>query len=554
MKNFKRLLNFGGYILLFVVGGLAACSGSDDIPSEEQYFKLTSNELDCSSGKTTRVPYAGKTYVIKVEASNEVEWNAKVVAGNLLSLSPEGTQKGNGQIEIIATASSDRTEVRTGSVSIHNSFTNTEMKISFEQKEKDLFFPEGTEGQTSADFTIPTSKYNIYYMEEGVNVAILWDRSLGIVPTKFDSKKAIKAADDCFDFLVDEVGFANRTTSYANKYKFLIFINKEDQWTAYGGGNHNVGMIWLGPNHLSGSEKVDRYGIYYHEMCHCFQAMSGWDGAAPMNGPLNEMTSQWALLRRYPNWMELEPHHINNFLLQTHYAFGHEENGYRSPWLLEYWENKRGPQFTPRIWKDAIASDNADPVVAYKRLTGLNQEQFNDDTFDAYRHFITWDIPSIKETSVNYANKHTCKLTQASKTYRITPEKCPQNYGYNGIKLQVPAAGTTISLAFNGFTVGGNEFYVPYPNECGWRYGFVAMKKNGERVYGDMGKEQSGQLSFKVPENTTHLWLVVMGAPTNHRKHVINQAEPDATKRKYAQWPYQFTLLNAELDETMIQK
>ena len=555
MKHLNFLLNFWVYaITLFTCVGVVACSGEEEVLSQERIFKLTSTDLDCSSGSIVKVPYIGKTYLIKIEASDDVEWSVEGSLGELLLVSPKGIQKGNGQIEIQARANSDRNEVRTGFVIIRNSLTqSTEAKISFEQKEKDLFFPEGTEGQTSAEFTKPTSKYNTYYMEEGVNIAILWDRSLGITPTKFDSKKAIKAADDCFDFLIDEVGFANRTTSYANKNKFLIFINKEDQGTAYGGGNHKVGMIWLGPNHLSNSEKVNRYGILYHEMCHCFQAMAGWDGAAPMNGPLNEMTSQWALLRKFPNWMDLEPYHVTNFMLQSHYAFGHESNGYRAPWLLEYWENKRGPQFTPRIWKDAIQSDNSDPVVAYKRLTGLSQEQFNDETFEAYRRFITWDIPSIKDFSDKYANKHTCKLTKSNKTYRITPERCPQNYGYNGIKLQVPASGTTISLSFTGFTTGGNEFYIPYPSECGWRYGFVAMTKSGERVYGDMGRGRDGTLSFKVPENTTNLWLVVMGAPTNHHKHSIDASIENVDKRKYAQWPYQFTLLGAELDGTMIQ-
>ena len=41
--------------------------------------------------------------------------------------------------------------------------------------------------------------------------------------------------------------------------------------------------------------------------------------------------------------------------------------------------------------------------------------------------------------------------------YRISPEKCPQNYGYNAIQLEVPAAGTSVQLEFEGLV--GAEGY-----------------------------------------------------------------------------------------------
>lgn len=543
--------------LLIVSTLLISCSKGEDAtdtnPSGAESFQLTSEEFNCVNNVTICVPYAGKTYSIDVKVAADVTWSVTAYSKSLLTVSPEGVQKGNGTIQIVVISNPMKVEGRTGKVVIQSSANNTEFTINFEQKEKAIFFPDNCVGnkQTNADYQNPTSTFNVHYMVEGDDIAFLWDRGLGLNPTKFDKNKALAAAQQTYDFLMDELGFSNRTTSCANKYKLLMFVQKENQSAAYAypDNKNKITIINLGPNHLITSEENKRYGIFYHEMCHCFQFMAYLDGAFHMNGPINEMTSQWALLRKFPNWMDLETGHLTAFMELTHLAFGHEMNGYHSPYVLEYWENKRGPKFVSRIWKEAIESDGNDPVATYKRIANITQEQFNDEMFEAYSHFITWDIPSIKDASAKYANKHTTKLTVVNdKTYRISPERCPQNYGYNGIKLIVPAANTKVTLLFKGLS-GVQGFNIINGEERGWRYGFVAMKKNGERVYGDVGKAETGKLEFTVPENTEYLWLVVMGSPTKHRKHIVdNKDETDS------QWPYQFTLFNTDPDPSTIAK
>ncbi|MCS2523229.1 DUF6055 domain-containing protein [Bacteroides ovatus] len=51
------------------------------------------------------------------------------------------------------------------------------------------------------------------------------------------------------------------------------------------------------------------------------------------------------------------------------------------------------------------------------------------------------------------------------------------------------------------------------PNNAQWRYGFLAVLKDGSRVYGEPSKEDIGSASLQVPENTEHLWLVVAATP-----------------------------------------
>ena len=55
---------------------------------------------------------------------------------------------------------------------------------------------------------------------------------------------------------------------------------------------------------------------------------------------------------------------------------------YHAPQFLEYWSYRHGLDFIARLWKEAEGTE--DPVSAYKRLTGVSQEQFNDEVYDEY--------------------------------------------------------------------------------------------------------------------------------------------------------------------------
>ncbi|HEY4416688.1 MAG TPA: DUF6055 domain-containing protein, partial [Verrucomicrobiae bacterium] len=233
----------------------------------------------------------------------------------------------------------------------------------------------------------------------------------------------------------------------------------------------------------------------------------------------HEMTSQYMLWQVYPEWMTFENYHLNDFMKATHLAFLHEDNQYHSAQVLEYWSEKHGIEFIGKMWREVKSGE--DPVMTYKRLTGISQEQFNDEIFDAARHFVTWDMPRIEKVAARYANQHFTSITKASDEgwYQISADKCPQNYGYNAIKLKVPAAETKVSLDFKGI-VGADGFSSVHPERAGWRYGFLASKEDGSRVYGDTFSKSPGTAEFTVPANTKFLWLVVSGAPTEHWIHV----------------------------------
>ena len=210
---------------------------------------------------------------------------------------------------------------------------------------------------------------------------------------------------------------------------------------------------------------------------------------------------------------------------------------------MEYWSNKHWLDIIARIWKEAVGKE--DPVLAYQRLTRINQEQFNDEIYEAATRFVTWDIPRVERVCSSYANQHRCKLDKANEGwYQIAQSRCPQNYGYNVIRLNVPEGGKVVSLDFKGIA-GDEAFRSVQTDKAGWRYGFVAVKKSGERVYGKMNKGRNGAnetVRFETPQDTQFLWLVVTGAPTEHWEVLKSWGELAKEKGKEAQWPYQVRL------------
>lgn len=404
------------------------------------------------------------------------------------------------------------------------------------------------------DYNNPDSPYSYKRMVEGDNIAIFWHKEFGDDPTanpnerkRFNPKEAIKELERFYDFYVNNLKLVEKGKSLTDKYKMVLYVLSGEGGTAFGGGTDNkVGMLWTPPGRMSRAP----YGTLAHELGHSFQYIMRADYGTGPRGTIGEMSAQYLLWQVYPEWMTFENYHLVDFMKKTHYAFLHPTNMYHSPYVLEYWSNKHGIEFFGKLSR--ATREGEDPVMTYKRITNLNQEQFNDEMFDACRRFITWDMKRIERVANRYANQHKSTLnTIGDGWYRIDKSNCPQNYGYNGIKLQVPKAGTKVELNFKG-VAGIDSFNAVKTDKAGWRYGFVAYKKDGNRVYSDVYKKSNGKVKFKVPKDTEYLWLVVMGAPTEHWPVAAGRrTENNAGTEE--QWPYQIKLKGTSLDPSMIK-
>jgi hypothetical protein len=432
--------------------------------------------------------------------------------------------------------------------------------VAAETAGKELYLPKrATRVPANNDYNDVESEFCFKRMVQGDNVAIFWSKEYGDDPLanpdqrkRFDVKHMLQECERAYRCYVDDLKLVQKGQSVSDKYKLLVYVFGGEGGTAFGGGvDDKIGVLW------TPAVRVNRppYGVLAHEMVHSFQFMGRIDTGRGIGGAMVEMSAQYGLWQVYPEWMTFENYHLVDLMKKTHYAFLHSTNMYHSPYVLEYWSNKRGREFFGNLCRATQPGEDA--VTTYKRVTELSQEQFNDEMFDACRRFITWDMERIEQVARRYANQHHCTLSGVDDGwYRIPPAQCPQNYGYNGIKLAVPAAGTPVVLDFKG--MAGTEGYsAVQTDKAGWRYGFVASLKDGSRVYSDICKDPQGTATFVVPQGTEFLWLVVMGAPTEHwpvasgrRGGSRGNAGGGSTEE---QWPYQIRLTGTTLDDSAIE-
>lgn len=427
--------------------------------------------------------------------------------------------------------------------------------IQAKTAEKEIRIPQKALKENK--FNQPDGQFSYEYMAESKNLVLFWDKSFGKDPTKYADKnrrfypnEILSEGERIYNYYVDKLKFADRKKSNSSRYKMIIWMYNDDETTAYGWGEEGVGMMWFRPCRILSYP----YCALAHEMGHSFQHIVEADGARGFAGcPLVEYTSQWMLWQVYSDWMTIEKYHLDTYMDQTHYSLMNEMNMYHAPQFMEYWSNKHGLDIIARIWREAEGKE--EPISTYKRLTGISQKQFNDEIYQAASHFVTWDIPRVKTLSTSYANQHRCKMDEvADNWYQIAQTRCPQNYGYNVIRLNVPESGKELSLDFKGIA-GSEDFRSVQVDKSGWRYGFVAVNKKGKCIYGDMYNGTNGlngTVRYKVPEDTQFLWLVVTGAPTEHWDIMKTWNTLKEEKGKEAQWPYQIHLVGASIHPSVL--
>lgn len=400
--------------------------------------------------------------------------------------------------------------------------------------------PEGN------NFNDPESEFSHHRKLESENIVIFWAKEFGDDPIKnpdekkrFDVREASKELERFYDYYVNVLKIVEKGNSLSDQYKILLFVIGGDEHTAFGGGAEEVGCLWTPAVRMSKAP----YGALAHELGHSFQYLAGKDGGRGFRSSIMEMSAQYMLWQVYPEWMTFENYHLVSYLQKTHFAFLHGSNTYHSPYVIEYWSEKHGKDFFGKLLRSPEQGE--DPVMTYQRITGISQEEFNDEIFDAARRFMTWDLPRVEQVAAPYANMHKSKLVpESGGWYRIAEENCPQDYGYNGIRLEVPQAGKKVEVALQGLT-GAPGYRAIRTEAAGWRYGLVAVKRDGSRVYGEM-HSKPGKITFKIPAGTEYLWLVVSGAPSAH----VTVARKD---EENAQWPYRIKVKGTALNKEFVK-
>ncbi len=339
-----------------------------------------------------------------------------------------------------------------------------------------------------------------------------------------------------YEFFRDTLRFVE-AGSKSERYRMMVMLNYSLDGTAYGGDyDQTIGALWIAPNRVQ-DEKLN---CVAHELGHSFQSQVSCDSAGVGWGGCGfyEMASQWMLWQVNPDWMTDEEYHWKAFTQLTHKAYLHLENIYHSPYILEYWGMKRGLPSIAELFRQGTVDE--DVVMTYKRMYGLSQAQFCDEMFDAVRHIVNLDYPRAWQETRPYACALTTPLERVGGGwYQVGVTAAPENYGFNAIPLQVPTESREVTVSFRGLPT--TNATAEQAAAAGWRYGFLAVTADGKSVYGDMATEANGKLTFTLPEGqvVSHLYLVVMGAPTRHWRNPGGFFSPEPPKVKDVAWPYQ---------------
>ena len=203
---------------------------------------------------------------------------------------------------------------------------------------------------------------------------------------------------------------------------------------------------------------------------------------------------------------------------------------------------KHGNDFIGRLWRESKKPE--DPVEAYKRLNGLDQDAFCNEQMEGYMRMATWDIDGVRDAAKHRIGQHVTHLHLTADndgTWEVDSAYCPQNYGYSIINLNTAAPGTVVKANFKGIA-GAAGYRAINVDKAGWRYGFVAYANDGTRTYGNIESAADGVATLTVPEGCTRLFFVVMGAPTEHWRHPW-----DDNASNDEQWPYQVKFENTDV-------
>lgn len=456
----------------------------------------------------------------------------------------------------------NRTTVRTKTY-------RTNGKYRFDEIERHLVKPST---YVSNDFTDENSTYCFQRSAESEHFVVFWAKGLkkqsngnltgGASNSVCNVNTLLRNAEKIWDVYVDDLGFLVPGKSTTDKVKIEMFVVNQSDWRADGSGVD--GTVWTAGTGTQKTAKTQKVGLFHcnawaasdnvtvaHEIGHTFQYLVSADLGMThgLNYVLGENSSgnewwedcaNWQAHKVYPdkqfatNWSNNQNMHHLNII--------HEDARYNNCYYQDWWCQRHGLNTIGRVWRESVKPE--DPIQAYMRIFGLNDSTFADEQFEGYAHIAAMDIDSWKKYGQGLIGSEQQRLADAPDDivqshlngekdwWVVSSEYCPQNYGYNANPLKVPVAGTTVTATFKGL-VNAAGYRSIYPERAGWRYGLVAHSTDGTRTYSDTGRDAEGEVSITIPEGCTHLWFVVMGAPTKWWTHSWNGNAADDE-----QWPY----------------
>ena len=425
---------------------------------------------------------------------------------------------------------------------------------------------------------------------ENDDIIIYWDKGYGDTKPSdlrkddffyVDLEDLLNKCQQFYNLYYNKLGFVNPATTSLNKYKTIVCLCHTRDWTCFGAGyDFVVNALWLNPATCKpvGFSVAHEVGHAFHYMCYADASGNnpvssstigtGFHLPVGKGATIWEQTAQWQACQCYPASMFDES--INAFRSTHTLAFTHEIHRYQSYWFLFYLcQHYNDIRTVADVWNQPMngAVDFNQSLMALKKLKSADLYKLY---FDYALRCVTWDFDACSPYRDKYIGdfQYNCALA-GDGSYQVAMRSCPQSTGFNVIPLEVPEAGTPVTVRFTALPAGsplaesdpgqymkGINDYATLPagerhynNKVnprfrGFRLGFVALLKDGTRKYFQQDnvvctgkKESTEEATMTVPDNTAKLWFVVVPAPTVYYQHQWNDEPADDD-----QWPYRFSI------------
>ncbi len=408
------------------------------------------------------------------------------------------------------------------------------LTLSPAHAQKKIYIPEDLRGM---DLQADTSQWSMKRSIETDDLILMWERGFGDdtanppqlegKPMSFDIGNLRDRVQSFYHFFRDTLAFS-KPGSKCDRYKMMVMVMYSLDGTAYGGTYDNfIGALWVAPNRIQDT----KMNCMAHELGHSFQLQIPADSVGDAWGGSGffEMTSQWMLWQVNPDWLTDENYHFEAFKKLTHKAYLHLDNIYHSPYVIQWWSDLHGRKSIAELYRQGKIGE--DPVMTYKRMYGLSQQEFCDEMFRGYQHLLNFDFCHARKETRKYACTFDTK-TEGEKW--LHPEHYPEEYGFNAFKLDslVNLQKPTFKLRLRDSRhAKGNT------GKENLRYGIVGITTDDEEIYSGVN---ATTLTVPKGKRLAHLYLLVMGAPTEHYSIPMPTEENPDPKAELQEFPYEF--------------
>ena len=577
----KRIFSY--FFLLLATANFAACSSSEDSGSASVAPTLSETEVNVECDAT----------FYSLTVSSRTVWTATVETGGewLKLVSGKGTGGASEKLSFEMTKNTTK-QPRVANIKVSSGAASTSLKVTqagttveiMDQSQVKDFDKYYKPKEFNFDMLRSDAKWSWFRSRQSEHFFVFWEAGFGDDPNsselpqgmRVDIDDLLNKAEQFYKTNINRLGMVvtGQGKSYLDQYKMEIYLLYQTEWLATGSGyDDTIGALWVNP---STCQPVG--SVIGHEIGHSFQYQTYCDNVK--NGAANDFKSGyrygyegsnggcgfWEQCAQWQSYQDYPQQALNDdwnavWYQQCHRHFEHEWQRYASYYLQYYWTELHGDKTLGRIWNESKYPEDASG--AYMRIFGVNYENYKKQLFAYAQRCVTFDFDGTRSYFTNQNTLYKTTLYNQDGYYQIGYEQCPQPTGFNVINLEVPAAGTKVTVSMEALKAGsklpdadpGNQVdgdfkvvgntttYNKVGSDQAIAYGFVALKEDGSRDYSEMSlTDAKGTAVYTVPAKTKMLYLVVQGAPKSYR-----QCPWDEKEETDMQCPYRFKIDGTDL-------